>query len=43
MSYYYDEEDIFRSVLVPDVAVIDHVNEDANFGIAAGEFCEVYA
>jgi len=36
MSYYYDEEDMFRSVNVPDVAVVDHVQEDANFGIVAG-------
>lgn len=36
MSYYYNEEDIFRSVTIPDKALIEHVAEDANLAIVAG-------
>jgi hypothetical protein len=42
MNYHYDDEDIFRSVLIPDKVACECVPEDADFSMAAGEFTEVY-
>ena len=35
-DYYYNEEDIFRSILVPDKAACKIVKEDSDFSMAGG-------
>lgn len=36
------EEQMFRSVKVPDKLALDVVPQDADFSMAAGEFTEIY-
>jgi carnosine N-methyltransferase len=42
LAYYYNEEDVFRSVTIPDRAPIDHLVGEPDFNIVGGEFTFVY-
>ena len=41
-DYYYDEEDSFRSIKVPDVVASEELDDEPQFAIVGGEFTEVY-
>lgn len=41
-SYYYNEEDSFRSVTVPDIAPTEEIKGEPEFNITGGEFTFVY-
>ena len=42
-SNHDNEDDMFRSVRVPDKLALEVVPDDADFSMAAGEFTEIYA
>ncbi len=42
-SYYYNEEDSFRSVTVPDLAPTQEIKGEPEFNITGGEFTFVYS
>jgi carnosine N-methyltransferase len=42
-AYYYNEEDAYRSVTIPDLAPSEEITGEAEFNITGGEFTFVYS
>jgi carnosine N-methyltransferase len=42
-NYYYNEEDAYRSVTIPDLAPAEEIKGEPEFNITGGEFTFVYS